>query len=292
MRRSGRVAPAGFGRAFCFLLFAAGGVFAAQTIKPPELAQVGVPDAAEAARLIEEVRQAGIAGQYYLEFELHALPLRGQEKTFKGALWGARNDRGIVMRIELTDGAGAAHRLLLQNGDQPAITRWLNGRTAPLEPAQLLAPLIPGVEISAFDLQMPYLYWPNPFVEKIARSVLGRPANVFLFKAPPAFTKEHPEVGAVRANLDTQFNAIVQTEVLGADGRVVKSFALLSIKRLGEQAVPKQIDYRNEKTRDKTRLQITGAALKLNLPPETFEPAALAQPASRPPAAQIVRIAP
>src|SRR3954470_2194945 len=114
MRQNGRIAPATFWRAFCFSLLTAGFVFAAQPVpKPPELAQFGKPDAKEAARLIEQVRQAGIAGQYFLEFELRALPLRGPEKVFNGVLWGGRNAQGVVMRIELTDGAGATHRLLL-----------------------------------------------------------------------------------------------------------------------------------------------------------------------------------
>jgi hypothetical protein len=293
MRQSWKFAPATLWRAFCFLFLTIGFAFAGQApSKPPELAQFGKPDAAEAARLIEEVRQAGIAGEYFLQFELRALPLRGEEKVFQGALWGGRNEKGVVMRIELTDGAGAMHRLLLQNGERPSVTRWLNGRSAPLDAAQLLEPIIPGVEISAFDLQMPYLYWPDPFVEKITRSVLGRPANVFMFRPPAAFSAQHPEIGGMRATLDTQYNAIVQTELLGRDVKGMKSFALLAIKRIGDQAVPKQVDYRNEKTRDKTRLQVTGAALKLTLPAGTFDTATLGQPAARPPAAQIVRIDP
>jgi hypothetical protein len=292
MRQSRQITPATPWRAFCFLILTAGGLFAGQAPKPPELAQFGKPDAEEAARLIEGVRQAGIAGQYFLEFELHALPLRGEEKVYKGALWGSRNEQGVIMRIELTDDAGKEHRLLLQNGATPSITRWAGDRVAPLEPAQLLAPLIQGVDVSAFDLQMPYLYWPDPVVEKITRSILGRPANVFLFTAPAAFVAQQPEISAVRANLDTQYNAIIQTEVVGRDGKIVKSFSLLAIKRIGDQAVPKQIDYRNEKTRNKTRLQITGAALGLKLPPQTFDRAALARPAARPPGAQIVRIDP
>lgn len=289
---TGKIAPATLWRAFCLGLGTATAVFAAQAVKPPELSQLGKPDEAEAARLIEEVRQAGLAGQYFLEFELRALPLRGEEKVFKGALWGGRNAQGVVMRVELADGSGTTHRLLLQNGPKAVVTRWLNGRAAPLEPAQWLAPIIPGVEVSAFDLQMPYLYWPNPFVEKITRSALGRPANVFIFKAPPDFVAQHPDVGSVRATLDTQFNAIVQTELLGRDAKAVKSFSLLSVKRVGEQAVPKQVDYRNEKTRDKTRLQITGAALKLNLPAAAFDAATLGQSAARPSGQQIVRIDP
>jgi hypothetical protein len=279
---------------WAFFLFATTSAlsFGAQPAKPPELAQFGKPDAAEAARLVEGVRQAGLPGQYFLEFELHALPRRGEGKIFKGALWGARNQQGPVMRVELSDGTGAVHRLLIQSGEKASVVRWRDGRAEPVEGAQLTAPIIPGVEISAFDLQMSYLYWPNPFVEKITRSNFGRPANAFMFRAPAAFTEKHPEIGAVRANLDTQFNALIQSEILGRDSKLVKSFALLSIKRIGDQVVPKQVDYRNEVTRDKTRLQITAAALGLTLPPSTFETANLAQNAARPAASQIVRFEP
>jgi hypothetical protein len=262
MRQRWRFAPARNWWAFFLFAKAVAFTFAAQpTAKPPELTQFGKPDAAEAARLVEQVRQAGLPGQYFLEFELHALPRRGEEKIFKGALWGARNEQGPVMRVELTDGAGAVQRLLIQSGEKATVTRWRDGRAESVQGPQLTAPIIPSVEISAFDLQMPYLYWPNPFVEKITRSNFNRPAHAFIFRAPAAFAEKNPEISAVRANLDTQFNALIQNEVLGRDGKPVKSFALLSIKRIGDQVVPKQVDYRNEVTRDKTRLQITGAAL-------------------------------
>lgn len=274
------------------LLATLAGAHAAQAPKPPELAQLGKPDAAEAARLIEEVRQAGIAGEYFLEFQLQSLPRRGTGKTFRGALWGGRNAQGVVLRIEVTDAAGAVHRFLLQNGERPTVTRWADGRPVPLEPAQWLGPIVPGIEVSVFDLQMPYLYWPNPVVEKITRSAIGRPANRFLFKPPPEFAAQHHEIGAVRANLDTQFNALVQAEVFGPDAKPLRSFALLSVKRIGNQVVPKQVDYRNERTRDKTRLQVTAAALPLSLAPETFDPATLGRSPAPPSAAQIVRIEP
>ena len=265
-------------------------VLAAPAPKPPELAQLGKPTEAEAAKLIEQFRNSGLPGDYYLEFELRGLPRRGEGITLTGRWWGSRNAAGALSRIELTDGAGVAHRLLLQNGERPAVWRWSGGRVAQVGVADLMEPLVPGVEISAFDLQMPFLYWPGATVEKITRT-LGRPSHVFLFPAPAAFAAQNSGVSAMRANFDTQFNVPMQTEII-VNGTVTKTLALLSLKTVEKQTLPKAADYRNEVTRDKTRLQITGAALNLQWPLAVFDPATLAQPASPPAPGRITRIEP
>jgi hypothetical protein len=294
MLNAGKNAPALRWRAFfVFAAIFASSLHAAQPAgKPPELAQFGKPDAAEAARLLEQFRQAGIPGQFYLQFELRSLPRRGRERTFQGRLWGGRNEQGAIMRVELTDGSGAMHRLLIQNGERGAVWRVVDGRAVALSVTELFAPIIPGVEVSAFDLQMPYLYWPDATLEKVARSILGRPAHAYLVRAPANFTSEHPEIIAARAYLDTQFNALVQTELIGRDNRVVKTFAFLSLQKVEDRYIPKMADYRNETTRDKTRFQVTGAALNLRLPAIVFDAARLAQAVPPPPPAEIVRIDP
>ena len=294
MRHAGRITPALFWRAFFVFvaLTLAGKISAANAPSaPPELSQFGKPDALEAARLLEQFRQAGIPGEFFLDIELRSLPRRGAEQTFQGRLWAGRNTAGAITRVELTDAAGVSHRLLIQNGERPAVWRFEGGRVAQLEIADLFAPLIPGVEITAFDVQMPFLYWPDSTLERIVR-VLGRPTYAYLFRAPAEFTAKHGDVVAARAYLDTQFNQLLQTELIGRDNKVVKTFAFVSLKKVGDQHVPKQADYRNEVTRDKTRLQITGAALHLTLPPTTFLPEDLTQPGPLPPAGQVVRIDP
>ena len=294
MSTAGRVSPATLWRAFFFVAAAwtashlNGAVPAAQQ---GELAQIGKPNAAEAARLVEQFRTSGIPGDYYLEFELRALPRRGEGKTFKGRWWGSRNDLGAVTRIEVLDDAGVAHRFLLQNGERPGVWRLKQGRPAEVGIAELMAPLVPGVEISAFDLQMPYLYWPSPSVEKITR-VLGRPSNAFVFPAPVAFKEQYPDISAARAYLDTQFNVPMQSEIIGRNGKVTKTWAVLSLKTVDKQTVPKSVDYRNEVSRDKTRLVITGVALKLQFPASIFQPAGLAQPLASPAADRVVRTDP
>src|SRR5215213_2944276 len=106
MPTAGRVAPARLWRAFFVFgaVLPASLMFSAVPASPPgELAQIGKPNAEEAARLVEQFRTSGIPGDYFLEFELRALPRRGEEKTFKGRWWGSRNDVGAVTRIEVLD---------------------------------------------------------------------------------------------------------------------------------------------------------------------------------------------
>lgn len=261
-------------------------VFAAAPNRPPELAQVGRPGDVEAARILEQFRQAGLAGNFYLAIELRALPRRGEERVFPGRLWGGREASGPAFRLEIEDGRGGAHRLILRNGVEGGVWRWAGGAVEQLAPAAAVAPLFPGVEVSPFDLQMPFLYWPEAQLEKLARA-FGRPAYSYLFKAPAGFLEQGGGFAAARAYLDTQFNALMQTELVAANGGVLKTFYLVSLKKVGEQYVPRQADYRNELTRDKTRFQVTGAALNLALPAGAFSPASLAEPWA-PPAAALV----
>lgn len=291
-------APAPRWRAF-FVLIVIATLFAAHvraaqpgTATLPPLAQTGKPDAAGAKVLLERFRATGPAGDYYLEFELHALPRRGESKIYHGQLWGTRNDQGAISRMELKDASGRSHRWLLQNGEAAAVwTRVATGQAGPLPDSALLAPLIPGVELSAFDLLMPYLYWPDFELTRIDR-IRGRPAHTFMFRAPSAFAKAHPEVAFVRAYLDTQFNALMQAERLDANGQVLTTFSLGELKKIGEQWMIKSIDLRNEASRDKTRFLVTAVALGLNLSPGIFEPARLATDAPLPRTDRLVRIAP
>src|SRR5688572_22004017 len=105
MCQLGRFAPAFIRRAFFILAVSATVLNAASPGSQhlPDLAQVGIPDAAEARRIVEQFQQAGIVGQYYFEFELRVLPRRGAEKLLQGKLWGSRNEHGAILRIAIRD---------------------------------------------------------------------------------------------------------------------------------------------------------------------------------------------
>jgi hypothetical protein len=292
MVQSIRSAPAMIRRAL-FVLTVLSRLLAAPPASnpPPGLAQVGLPDAAEAHQLLVQIRQSGIAGQFYLEFDLHQLPRRGDETVLRGKLWGSHNEQGAITRVALTDSGGREHRLLLQNGEQAAVWRWIDGRVAQLDVSALFEPLVPGVELSAFDLQMPFLFWPDAKIASINR-ILGRPAYAFVFHPPAAFAAQYAAVATVRSYFDTQFNAPTQTELLDHEGRVTKTLALLDLKKIGTQYIPKSFEERNETSRDKTRLVVTAAALNLDLPNAFFAPAALADDARSPAIERLVRLDP
>lgn len=259
---------------------------------PPDYAQSGTPDAAKGRAILEQLRQSGFAaGSYFLTFDLREMPRRGDEQVFQGRIWGGRNEIGPIMRIELTDGTGQEHRFLVQDGAEPSVWSCAGGRVARVEERAAMEPLMTGVEISPFDLQMPFFYWPDAILTGINR-IRGRPAYAFLFRPPAGFKAVHPEIVAVRAWLDTAFPEPVQTELIGPNRAVLKTLSLLDIKKIQGQWMLSSADVRTEATRNKTRFSLTGAALGLDLDAALFSPAKLAEEAGVPAESRIESIAP
>jgi len=259
---------------------------------PPPFLAAGAHHQEEGRRILETFRRQGIQGDYYLGFELRVLPRRGEERVLHGSMWGTRTAAGPVSRVQLQPAGpdGREVRLLVQSGATPALWRWTAGTgSAPerLDVAALFAPLA-GTDLTAFDLQMPFLYWTDFVYEGLAR-MLGRPAHQFLFYPPADFTAQHPALTGVRVYLDTQYVAMVQAELIGSGGRPLKVVSLLDLKKVGDQWIVKAIDLRDETTRNKTRFVVQTAALNLQLPPAVFDPAGLAAPLAPP--ADLVRVA-
>lgn len=272
-RRAGRFTVLGL--AFFFALTA----LAQSRVRPePQYAFTGSTDPVEGRRLLAEFRKLGLAGDYALDFTLRVMPRRGEERTVTGRLYGTRNTQGPISLVEFPAGTAGARRLLVQNGPQSAV--WTvpqdGAEAVGVGAAQLFAPLA-GTELTAFDLQMPFLFWDDCVFEGVV-SVRGRPAHRFIAYPPAEIAAARPGLTGVRFYLDTQFSALVQAEELGADKRPVKTISVLDLKRTQDQWIVRTIDLRNEGTRDKTRFRITGAALTLTLPPIVFAPAHLPVP--------------
>jgi hypothetical protein len=288
--------PALFGRAFCFAaLIALPAVLAGPSPTlpaPPLFKQPGRPDPAEGRKALEQLRRQGIAGDYYLEFQLRVRPRRGEEWTVSGRMWAAQNDRGAISRVEISGRDGGWTRLLLQNGIHPAVWRTSSASSQTVEPLDesgFFKPIVPGTEITAFDLQMPFIYW-NAFTFEGLERFRGRPTYVLVLRPPPEFQSRYSQLAGVRVHLDTQFNALVQTELLGKKDAVLKTLSIEDLKKIGEQWIPKTIDVRDETTRDKTRFSVTAAALGLDFMPALFEPGRLTEKISPPDRAKRVPV--
>lgn len=270
-------------KAACLLFFCAGtlAVSAQDKIYRPLPNYVQrAPDPAEGRRVMEDFRQRAFPGDMYWEAELRVLPRRGEGRIVPARLWIGRNDQGPIARVELAGDtpAQAGDRLLVQNGPQSAVWRWRSA--APSDPSQplgldgLFEPLA-GTDIAPFDLQMPFLFWNDFVFEGLAR-VRGRPAHVFLMYPPANVTALRPQLTGVRVYLDTQFNALVQAEQIGANDVLLKTISVLDVKKVDDQWIPKSFDVRDDTTRNKTRIALRRAAVKLDLLPSLFEPASLA----------------
>lgn len=254
---------------------------------PPNYVQMGPPDQAEGREIIEQFRRQRIAGEYYLEFELRVLPRHGAERVLTGRLWGGRNAIGPISRVCVqvpAAGPGTDEvRLLIQNGPDPQVWRWTKSSGAPAAPAGAAALFEPvaGTDLTVFDLQMLFLYWPGAVYEGLAR-MHGRPAHQFLFHPPPDVAQRNPDLRGVRAYLDTQYTALVQVELIGENNRALKTVAVLDLKKTGDQWIVESVDVRDEATRNKTRFVVTAAALNQHFPPTVFDPAGLPEPAAAP----------
>ena len=260
---------------------------------PPPLQTFGHTDSAEARDALEHLRHQGIAGNYYLEFDLRVLPRRGEERTYHGRMWGTHGDGGPLTRVSLLGPNGTPERrLLIQSGPHPALWRWEAGKgVEQLGVAASFEALLPDVQVTAFDLQMPFVYWQDFTFEGLQR-YRGRPAYMILLRPPADWAAKHLETKGVRVYLDTQFNALVQTEVIGADGTVEKTVALLDLKKVGEQWIPKAFDVRDEASRNKTRLLVTAAALGIDFSRALFEPAQLDDDIRPPAGSELERFGP
>lgn len=255
----------------------------------PRYLQLGAPDQQEGAALLREVRASGPAGDFYLEFELRVLPRREDELRIPGRLWGSRNEAGPLTRLLLSGAregkviVPGERRILVQGGPRPAAWQWpaADGVSAiAIDDAALFAPLA-GTDLSAFDLQMPFLYWSDFVYEGVTR-LRGRPASTFLLYPPAALAARRPDLAAIRVYIDAQFSALVQAEQLGENEKVLKSMHVVDLKKIGDQWMVKTIELRDETTRNKTRFAVTAAALGLDFAGGLFEPGSLPS-AIRPP---------
>jgi hypothetical protein len=241
---------------------------------------------------LDHFRQSVWAEPIYAEFDLRQMPRRGAESVYRGRFWGGRNEKGPVTRIELDVGKGGfTHRFLIQGGADGGL--WTSDGGTPGAPgeAAALAPLAPGSEMTPFDiLPMPYLYWLDADLAAIER-IRGRPAYAFVFTPSADFTAVHPSVRSVRAYLDTQYDALVQSEVSGPDGHIAKTLSLLELRKVGDRWIPKDVDMRNEATRNKTRLSLTAVSVGSAADPAAFDPARLGSPLAPPAASRILRVA-
>ena len=132
-----------------------------------------------------------------------------------------------------------------------------------------------ATDVTPFDLQLPYLFWKDFAYEGEVR-FRGRPTNVFLLFPPETEAGLYPEITGVRLYLDSQFNAMMQAEILDQELEVGKKISLLKIKKIDGQWMAESIDIRMPDGL-KTRFSVESASMSCAWDPSLFKPERLTQ---------------
>ncbi|AWT59688.1 MAG: hypothetical protein DF168_00882 [Candidatus Moanabacter tarae] len=233
-------------------------------------------DEVDAFSALEEFRYQGISEKYSLSFLLLNIPNEGEETYHRGQIWGNSKNDGTrtVIRLEPVAGNGEAEiRLFLENGIDPVAWRIRKGTKTlrMIKGASLFFPLFPGLVLTPFELQMPFLFWEDYIYEGVSK-LKGRRAFMFLMIPPLAIRKANPDMEAVRVSIDTKFKVLIKAQILGPRRQTLKSFKIVSLKKIQNQVIIKRIDFLDEISRNKTRFIVTGADLSLVIDDVFFRP--------------------
>lgn len=228
-------------------------------------------------RIIEHFRSQRLAGDFLFHFELVQIPRRGKDIPFEGFMWGTWTAEGPLTRVAVWEPGRRAETMrqfIILSGRNPRA--WLtlpDGSVAELDQSQMIEPLLPQLLYTPFDLAMPFVYWDATYIGP--DRVRGRRAQVFLMHAPQDVREARPDWDQVQIALDDEFHALLRAQIVDAAHKAQRSFSIRSFKEVGGQYIIRGVDLVDEASRDRTRFEVKGAAVGLQLPPDIFQPASL-----------------
>lgn len=216
---------------------------------------------------------------YSLQFQLRHMPRRGNETVKTGILYGPFLGCGVSRLSVVRDSQkNNFSNFLLKNGEDPKFWNITSNELQPIliSPEESLAPLVQGMNQTAFDLLMPFVFWNGEY--KNSGKVAGRPAHIFSFTCPPWITKVKPHWQNITLALDDAYDAPLRVEILGKSQIAERTLILRKFKKVGNRWIVKEIDCHDRKSRSVTRMTVTSAALGLDLDQTLFLPENLVQP--------------
>ena len=241
----------------------------------------------EATSVLEAFRGYRPPADSCMVFEIIHKPRKSDEETvYSGTMWGKYLDDGLALRLRIgKKGAASSEQksFLIHSGKNPSL--WELGADGEVKKvdAESTRPFFADLVFTPFDLQTPFLFWEKSEYDRTRRH-RARPVHFFKMFPPESFTQTNPEIGFVKIGFDRVYNALVTAEVCNPDGKKLKSFMLGKVQKVQEIYSFKELELRDEVTRDRDTLIVRAAALRLGLPRQFFRPEALAQPDLRLPA--------
>jgi hypothetical protein len=230
------------------------------SLRRPKVELLREIDLEEGKLRLNAFRQLWLEGDFSLKYALQYIPRRGKRLEIEGTLWGTNSPNGPISLIQLhTD---SETQLYLKNGPSASVSRrdGLSHEWLDVAFQQWFEPIDKLVTITAFDLMMPFVYWPEWKYEGVTK-VRGRVAHAFLMIAPDELKANPLGVYGVVVFLDESFNAMLKADYVTEEDIILKSFRLLDLKKIDGVWLPKTVDFLNEETRNKTRLIVREAAM-------------------------------
>ena len=246
---------------------------------PPNRRDPVLLSEAEGERMLADFRAATLPGVYAMRFSLTRRTDSGLDAETSGVLWGHMPPEGAAWRIVVNDGFDASH-WLMRGGDTAGIWRWESelpdeaasvGWADLTDPLAAEAELIPGWNVRAFDLQLPFIRWADTEYEGSLR-VRGRPAHAFLF-FPPEEDPRFAAITAIRVTLDEDFLALLEADVINQDGAVARTLKMASFKEIDDQWLVTRIDILDRLAGERIRWRLEAVDLAARLPETGFAPA-------------------
>jgi hypothetical protein len=233
----------------------------------------------EALRFLYNLRLNTFSESYVLRFKLKHYPPRDRVKVYYGSLYGSidpltgvNRERLIVEQRsgESPSGFETLKEALIERGAMPLVWIKDNEQVKLLDREALEEPIIPETTLSFMDFLTPFLYW-NQYEYLGPSRIKARPTQTYRMYAP--FDSETTAL----IELDDEFAAILKAEVSQGDASPAKSLELISFKKTSGKYIPKIIDYLDHENHgNKTRIEVTAAALDVELPESLFDETLLA----------------
>ncbi|MGE9291443.1 MAG: hypothetical protein ACQKBT_10665 [Puniceicoccales bacterium] len=235
----------------------------------------------EAESFLQDFRSSRGGMDSIFEGRLIHYPRRGDKMTLPVTLYSGWDGPVLKIRIEVGDDPLLpTDRLLFQGGPDPKGWSWtLEDGVVPLPPEDLLQPVLPQLDLTAFDLTAPYLDWPGTYDR--SERVSDSPAHWFRFEPPnDAWQQILSEGGivSVRVALDARFNAPVRVEYLDSWDGVLRSLEVRSFKKVKDTWIVRRLEAFDEVSRDRTELRIDDSSVELTLPRDIYLPDSLSEP--------------
>lgn len=240
-------------------------------------------DEEEAAEVLARFRSYTYDSDHLLRFRLKHLPFRARGNTYHGFLMGSFDpvtfthlQRIIIEKPRSAfreDPATPIKEILIIRGFNYAVYTKVGEEVTLLEESEYITPILEDLEITYFDLLIPFLYWNYEYSGP--SQLKARPIQTFTMMPPEG---AYPDTGLDKLviSLDDQASGLLRYQAYDIEETLIRTMELLSIQQSDGLAIPKRIDYKNQLTRDKTRIEIIAASMNEDFEAETFLPESFA----------------